>query len=330
MNAFQIKRRAWLGAAVSTGLGLTGSWANAQSSYPNRTVELIVPYPPGASTDLVARIIQPSLTASLNQQPFVIDNKGGAAGNIGAAYVAKSAPDGYRLLVATNAITTILPHLTKNPPFDALKDLVPVAKLASGPIGIAVRSDMPVKNLADLIALAKRAPGKLSYGTPGSGSPHHLIGEQIKQLAGVFIVHVPYRGIGPALTDLQGGTIDIVVSTLAGLTPLVSAGKLKVLAIAEGKRFDDAPNVPTVAETFPGFEASAWLALYAPAGTPADVIRRLNEAVNTALTTNDVRARFLASALLPTPGTPEALGALTRTDFARWGQLIRDRNIGGD
>lgn len=325
MSNFQTNRRAWIGAAVA--VTLTGITLCAEAQiYPVKPIEMIVPYPPGASVDLIARILQPKLTALLNQ-PIVIDNKGGAGGNIGAAYVAKSPADGYRLLLATNAIMSINPHISTNGNFDALKDLAPVARIANGPMGIAVRSDMPVNNLAELVALAKKEPGKLSYGSPGNGSPHHIIGELLKQRAGIFMVHVPYRGIGQALTDLLGGNINVVISTLAGLKPMASAGKIKVLAITEGKRFEGAPNIPTVAESYAGFEASSWFGVYAPAGTPADVVNRLNAAVNAALASDDVKAKFLANDLSIAPGTPEELGNLTRTDFARWGKFVREKNI---
>lgn len=320
-------RRAFLGAfAFVLSAATAGVWAQA---FPNRPIEIVVPYPPGASTDLIARILQSRLSASL-AQPIVIDNKGGAGGNIGAAYVAKAPADGYRLLLSTNAITTINPHVSKNTNFDALKDLVPVAQIANGPIGIAVRADMPVSSLADLVSYAKKNPGKLSYGSAGNGSPHHVIGELLKQQAGVFMVHVPYRGIGPALTDLLGGTINVVVSTLAALNPQVAAGKVKVLAIAEARRFEGAPNIPTVAETYPGFEASSWFGIYAPAGTPVDVVNRLNAAINAAVASDDVRGKLVAAALAPATGTPDAFAKLTQNDYTRWGRLVKEKNIQAD
>ena len=218
-------RRTWLGAATALALSGITPFARAQA-FPSRPVEIVVPYPPGASVDFIGRTLQARLPSLLGQS-VIIDNKGGAGGNIGAAYVGKSTPDGYRLLLATNAIMTINPHVSKNANFDPLKELAPVAQIANGPIGIAVRADMPVNSLAELVALARKNPGKLSYGSAGNGSPQHVIGEMLKQQASIFMVHVPYRGIGPALTDLLGGNINVVVSTLAGLTPLVTAGKLK-------------------------------------------------------------------------------------------------------
>ena len=325
-----LSRRHWLGATASLALATLAPGARAQAqAWPTRPVELVVPYPPGASTDLIARTLQNRLAALLGQ-PVVIDNRGGAGGNIGAAWVARSAPDGYRLLLATNAITTINPHVTRGANFDAFRDLVAVAQICNGPMGIAVRSDLPVANLGELVAYAKKNPGKLSYGSAGNGSPHHVIGELLKQEAGVFMVHVPYRGIGPAMTDLLGGNIQVIVSTLAGLSAQAAAGKIRILATAEPRRFEGMPQVPTVAETFPGFEASAWFGLYAPVGTPAAVIARVNTAVNAAVATDEVRARLLASALGPATGTPEAFAKLTQSDHARWGKLVREKNIQAD
>lgn len=321
-------RRTWLGAATALALSGITPFARAQA-FPSRPVEIVVPYPPGASVDFIGRTLQARLPSLLGQS-VIVDNRGGAGGNIGAAYVGKSAPDGYRLLLATNAIMTINPHVSKNANFEPLKELAPVAQIANGPIGIAVRADMPVNSLAELVALARKNPGKLSYGSAGNGSPQHVIGEMLKQQASIFMVHVPYRGIGPALTDLLGGNINVVVSTLAGLTPLVTAGKLKVLAIAEARRFEGMPSIPTVAETYPGFEASSWFGIYAPAGTPASVITRLNTAFNAAVASDDVRTKLLNSALAPATGTPEALGKLTQADHAHWGKLIKEKNIQAD
>lgn len=323
-----ISRRTALMGGVASLLSVTthSAWSQA---YPNRPIELVVPYPPGASTDLIGRILQPTLSAHLGQT-IVIDNKGGAGGNTGAAYVARSPADGYRLLLSTNAITTINPHVTKGGNFNAAKDLVAVAQIANGPMGIAVRSDAPVSTLPELVAFAKKNPGKLTYGSAGNGSPHHIIGELLKQQAGIFMLHVPYRGIGPAMNDLLGGNINVVISTLAGLAPHVAAGKVKVLAIAEKNRFVGAPDIPTVADVYPGFLASAWFGVYAPVGTPADIVGRFNAAVVAAVNNADVRKRLIDASLVPETGTPEAFAKLTADDYERWGKLVREKNIQAD
>ena len=327
MNHSISRRRACL-STLAMGIGGLPGLSLAQS-YPSRPVELVVPYPPGASTDMIARTLQARMSSLLGQQ-LVIDNKGGAGGNIGAAYVARSPADGYRLLLATNAITTINPHVSKNSQFDALKDLAPVGQICNGPLAIAVRSDFPVSTLSELIAYGKKNPGKLSFGSAGNGSPQHVVGELLKQRAEIFMVHVPYRGIGPALTDLLAGNIQVMVGTLASVSAQLAAGKVKVLAIAENQRFSASPNIPTVAETYPGFFATSWFGIYAPAGTPTDVIQRLNAALNTTLAAEDVRSKLTAASLPPAPGTPEALAKLTLDDYTRWGKLIKERNISAD
>lgn len=324
----RIHKRAFLTMGVAAALATTSMTTWAQN-YPSRPIELVVPYPPGASTDLIGRIIQQRMSAELGQ-PIVIDNKGGAGGNVGAAWVAKSPADGYRLLLSTNAITTINPHVTKGGNFDAAKELVAVAQIANGPMGIAVRSDAPFSTLAEMVAYAKKNPAKLSYGSAGNGSPHHIIGELLKQQANIFMLHVPYRGIGPALTDLLGGNIQVVISTLAGLSPQVAAGKLRILAIAEDKRFEGTPNIPTIAETYPGFVASSWFGIYAPTGTPADSIKKVNAAVNAAVATDEVKGKLISASLIPVTGTPETFTKLTQADHSRWGALVKEKGIQAD
>lgn len=319
-------RRRLLTALSAAALLPVGARAQA---YPNRAVELVVPYPTGASVDFTARLVQPRVAAALGQS-VVIDNRAGAGGNIGSAYVAKSPPDGHRILLTTNAVMSINPHVYRNMGFDVLKDLAPVTLAVNGPIGIAVAANSPIQSLPDLIAHAKRNPGKLSFGTPGSGSPQHVIGELLKQRAGIFMVHIPYRGVGPVITDVIGGSVDIVISTLAALTPQASAGRLRVLALAEAKRSEAAPQLPLVAETLPGFEASAWLAFFAPAGTPREVIARLNTVLAAAINADDVKPKLIASALTPGGGTPEQLARLVRDDHERWGRIIRERGITAD
>jgi tripartite-type tricarboxylate transporter receptor subunit TctC len=322
--AHPARRRILLALGAAT-IALPG---RAQT-FPSRPIELIVPYPTGASVDFTARLVQAKLGNSLGQ-PVVVENRAGAGGNIGSAYVAKSPPDGQRILLTTNAVMSINPHVYKNMGFDVLKDLSAITLAANGPIGIAVSANSPITSLAQLIEHAKRNPGKLSFGTPGSGSPQHVIGELLKQRAGIFMVHIPYRGIGPAITDVLGGNLDMAISTLAALTPQATAGRLRVLALAESRRSEAAPNIPVVAELLPGFEASAWLAFFAPAGTPREVIARLNGALSGALQADDVKAKLLGSALTPGGGPPEQLEKLVRDDHERWGRIIRERGVTAD
>jgi len=260
----------------------------------------------------------------------VVENRTGAGGNIGAAYVAKSPPDGHRILLTTNAVMTVNPHVYKNMGFDVLKDLAPITLAVSGPIGIAVSSTTSIRNMAELVAFAKTNPGKLSYATPGSGSPQHVVGELIKQRAGIFIVHIPYRGLGPAFVDVIAGTVQVVISTLSALLPHAAAGKLRILALAEARRSEAAPDLPVIAETIPGVEASAWLGFFAPGGTPKDIIARLNTAIAAALRSDELRAKLIANALVPGGGSAEELGQLVRADHDRWGRIVRERGIVSD
>lgn len=307
---------------------LFASFSAEAAGFPTKPIELVVPYPPGASTDLIARVLQRKMGEFLGQS-IVVENKAGAGGNIGVAYVAKSTPDGYRLVLSTNATVTINPHVYSKPGFDALKDLTAVAAVANGPLCISVNAKLGVNSLQELIALAKQ--GKhLSFGSAGNGSPQHLVGELLNKEAGISLTHVPYRGIGPALTDLLGGTIQVMVSTLASVKPSLQNGSLKVLAIAEEERFAGAPTIPTVAETFPGFDASAWFGIYAPTGTPKDVVDKVNAAVNAALADPAVKQTLLDNALIPAGGAAAMLTGMTQADYRKWGEVVRSRGISAD
>lgn len=301
--------------------------AIAQPAFPTRAIEIIVPYPPGASVDLTARLVQTGIGNRLGQS-IVVENRPGAGGNIGSAYVAKSPPDGHRILLTTNAVMTINPHVYNNMGFDVLKDLAPITLAVNGELGVAVSAASPIKSFPELIEFAKRNPGKLSYGTPGSGSPQHVVGELIKQQSGIFMVHIPYRGVGPVIADVLGGNIDVVISTHAALVPQASAGKLRVLALANPKR--DANGIPVIAETLPGFESSAWLAFFAPAGTPRPVIDRLNAAIVAAINSGEINGKLVSNALKPAAGTPEELAALVKRDYDVYGKVVREKKIGAD
>lgn len=310
---------------AGVGLSVMACAAFAQD-FPTRAIELVVPYPPGASVDLLARLIQPTMSEVLGQQ-VVVENRGGAGGNIGSASVARSTPDGYRILLATNAGLTINPHVYKDIGYDVMNDLAPVTLLARGPIAIGVRSDLGIETVKQLVEYAKQNPGKLNYGTPGSGSPQHLIGELLADRAGINITHVPYRGIGPAVTDLFGGSIEMVISTLAGFSSYMDSGKIKIIAISDAERFPDAPDNPTIAETFPGFEASAWFAVMTAAGTPPDRIAKLDNAIRAALDTPKVQEAFKNVALIAVKGGPEEARALIKSDYDRWGAVVREKGI---
>jgi tripartite-type tricarboxylate transporter receptor subunit TctC len=294
--------------------------------YPSRPITLVVPQAPAASSDLLARTLGERLHAAWGQ-PVIIDNRPGAGGNVGAAYAARTPPDGYTLMVGTDAMMTSNVYLYKNMPFDPVKDFAPIANAGTNIIGLAVNSQLPVNSVAELIAYAKAHPGKLHYGSPGIASPHHLSGELLRQKTGIEIVHVPYRGGGPAANDLLGGHISMAFLSLSSAVPHLPTGKLKILALVEKRRYPAMPDMPTVGETVPGFEMSSWLGLFAPAGTPEPLIARLNEGIIRILTADAVKEKLAGLGLAVAPSTPAELAALIKDGLAVRGQLVKAANI---
>ncbi len=308
---------------VSAALMLAGiSVAASAQSYPNKPIKLVVPYPPGASTDAVARMIGQKVSEDLGQ-PLIVDNKGGASGNIGSDFVAKAPADGYTFLLATDATHTANAWLFKNFPFDVVKDVTPITMAARNIIVLVAHPSFPPNNVAELIEYAKKNPGKLSYGSAGQGSPHHLAGGMINQMAGIDMIHVPYKGGGPAATDVIGGQIPIIFSSLVTVAPHIQAGKVKVLGVTEKTRYAGLPNVPAIAETLPGFEMSSWLGFFGPPGLPAPITARLNASIVKALHSPEVTAKMQAAGLLVVANTPEQFGAQQRTDYENRGKLIK-------
>jgi tripartite-type tricarboxylate transporter receptor subunit TctC len=299
--------------------------ASAQD-YPSRPITLVVPQAPAASSDLLARTLGERLHAAWGQ-PVIIDNRPGAGGNVGAAYAARTPPDGYTLMVGTDAMMTSNVYLYKNMPFDPVKDFAPITNAGTNIIGLAVNSQLPVNSVAELIAYAKAHPGKLHYGSPGIASPHHLSGELLRQKTGIEIVHVPYRGGGPAANDLLGGHINMAFLSLSSAVPHLPTGKLKILALVEKGRYPAMPDIPTVGETVPGFEMSSWLGLFAPAGTPEPLIVRLNEGIIRILTADAVKEKLAGLGLAVAPSTPAELAVLIKDGLAVRGQLVKAANI---
>lgn len=299
--------------------------ALAASAFPERTIEFVVPYPPGASVDMQARLLQNPMGQTLGQT-VVVENRPGAGSNIGSAHVARGTPDGHRLLLATNAGLVINPHVYPNLGYDP-KDLAPVTLLTTSPLAIGINSKLGINSVAELIAYAKKNPGKLSYGSPGIASPQHLLGELLAAQAGIQMTHVPYKGVSPAMTDLLGGNIDMVMSTLAGLSTHRDNPSLRILAVAEPKRLAESPEIETIAETLPGFEASAWFAIMTTAGTPPESIAKLHGAVVEALKNEDIQKTLKGANLTPVGGDAKALQQLIDADYARWGKVIKDQNI---
>jgi tripartite-type tricarboxylate transporter receptor subunit TctC len=323
---FPTSRRAALKtllAALGAGYGLQAAAADA---YPSRPVELVVPYPPGGSTDVVARMYQAKLSPLLGQ-PMIVDNRAGASGNIGTAYVARSPADGQRLLLSTSAVLTVNPHIYKNPGFDPFKDFAPVSLICGGALAVAVGAQTPVKTLQELVAYAKRKPKGVFYGTPSSGTPQHLMGELLNQVAGIDMTPVHYKGVAPAITDLLGGTVQVVFSTFAALKPQLDGGKLRILAVAEPRRLRNAPNIPTIAEVYPGFEMSTWFGIFAPARTPQPVIAKLQQDFTQVTAIKEVQDLLESFALPPVGGSAQQLAHVLRRDYDKVGKLIRDKGI---
>ncbi len=314
----KILRLAFLIAAALSSLAGSG---HAQSGA-RGPLTIVVPYPAGGSTDQVARILIDGLSAALGQ-PVIIDNRGGSGGNIGTAHVAKSSPDGSIILLATNAAMTMNPFMFKNINFDPVKDFTPITAVTQGVIGIAVNADLPIYNVKDLVEYARNNPGKVTFGTAGTGSPHHITGELLNQLGGVKMVHVPYRGGGPMISDLLGGHINAGIIALSAILPQLETKKIRLIAIAEKSRFVGAPDTPTVAETYPGFEVSAWFGFFGPAGMSSETVSRLNAGIAKVLNDPEIRKKLDDLALPPAPGTPQQLADVVKSDLDRWGKLIK-------
>ena len=303
--------------------------AQAQAAYPDKPIKFVVPYPPGGGTDVVARIVQQRLQAALGQ-PIVIDNKGGAGGSLGTDIVAKSAPDGYTVLFTLSS-HTINPAIFPKLPFDTIKDFEPVGLVASLPQLLAANMAVPVRTVADVVAQAKAAPDKFSFASVGNGSPGHLAGELMVLRTGAPMAHIPYRGGGPAVTDVMGGQVPLLWVSIPAAAAQVKAGKLRALAVSTTKRSPAFPDVPTMQEAgVADFEVDSWYAMLVPAKTPRPIIDKLNKALNTVLTEPAIRAQLIEQGADAVGGTPEALGKVIAAEVPKWVKLAKDANIKAD
>jgi len=295
-------------------------------AWPDKPIKLIISFAPGGVHDTLARVLQPRLTESLGQ-PIVIENRPGAGGNIAAEAVAKSAPDGYTFLVASEAIATN-EYLYRGMAYDPYKDLAPVAKLADYPMALIANPSVPADNVKELVALARAKPGSLSYGSAGVGASGHLAGELFNSAEGVNLVHVPYKGGAPALADLVAGRIQVMFLSVSLSAPQAKQGRIKVLALTGEKRSDKLPGVATTAEQgFPGVQALLFSSLLAPAATPATIIRRMNAEMVKALRAPEVEKRLDDLGAVPAPTTPEEFASILKRDGETWGKVIREKNI---
>jgi len=314
---------------LALGLLLAG-WAGVPAhpqAYPDRVIRLIAPFPAGGLADVLARAVGDEMARSLGQ-PVIVENRAGAGGNVGADYVAKSAPDGYTLMMASAGILTANQFLYAQMPFDPEMAFIPVSVVADMPMMVVVNPKVPAQSLADLLALARAAPGKLNFGSPGTGTTGHLGLAMLMHVAGVKITHVPYRGAAPAIQDLLAGQIDGVVDNPPTVISHIQDGRLRPLAVAATKRMALLPDLPSAAEAgLPGYEASSWFGIVAPAGTPAPIVARLHQEIVRALAAPAMQARFAKLGARLVGNTPDEFAAQIRAERASWGGIIRDAKI---
>lgn len=321
-----LKRRMALALALMATSALAlGGEAKAQE-FPDRPVTLVVPFAAGGSTDVVARIIGQKMSDDLGQQ-VVVENVAGAGGNLGADRVARAEPDGYTILMGTVATHALNPLILKTKPYDPEKDFAPVSLLVLVPNVLVVNPQLPVKNVAELLALLKAAPDQYSYASSGNGTPLHLSGELFKNMAGVSMQHVPYKGSGPALNDVIGNQVPIMFDNLPSSSGHIKSGTLKALAVTTKERAPSFPDVPTIAETIPGYETYTWNALFAPAGTPKEVIDRLNASAKKALADPAVAEKMKGFSATIVASTPDELAAHVKAELAKWGPVVKNANV---
>jgi tripartite-type tricarboxylate transporter receptor subunit TctC len=300
---------------------------HAQDRYPSRPLRIVVPFAPGGSTDIFARLIAERLAAPLGQ-PVVVENRAGASGNIGADAVAKAPADGYTVLMATTGVMAINNALFKTMPYDAAKDFEPVVFIASITNVLAVPVDLPAKNVAELIALAKKEAGKLTFASSGAGSSTHLSAELFKSLAGIDVVHVPFKGSGQALIDVVAGRVSMIFDNMPSALPHIKAGKLRALGVTGSRRSGVLPDVPTIAEAgLPGYESLSWSGFAVAAAVPKDVVQRLNRETAAILATSDMKQKLAEQGADAVGGPPEAFAEHVRREREKWSRLVRERNI---
>ena len=314
----------WSDMMCMTWLASVALTAHAQTDYPTKPIRIVVPYFPGTPSDLSARMLGQKFAEAWGKS-VVIENVAGASGNIGSERVARANPDGYSLVLPGNAPMAINPSLYPNLPFHPLKDFAPISQVALSASMLAVQSGLNVKNVQEMVALAKAQPGKLTYGTGGAGTPQHMAGELFNTMAGIRIVHVPYKGPPPSLLDLVGGRLTAVFAILSSALPLTRSEKIRALAVTSLQRSGAAPDVPTLSESgLPGFEATSWFALLAPVGTPQPIIRKIHGETVKALAQPDVRTRLTEMGMDVVGSTPEQLTAIMRAELPKWAKVVKE------
>jgi tripartite-type tricarboxylate transporter receptor subunit TctC len=322
-----MKRRTLLVSTAATGLvSAGGAWAQA---WPAKPIRLVVPFPAGGATDLFARVLSLKLGEKIGNS-VVVENRPGAGGTIGSDLAAKAAPDGYTLLLATSSTHSIGPSLNPRMPYDAVRDFTPIAHVGNAPSIMLVPNNSPAKSVKEWIAFAKKNPGKLNYASSGNGTVVQLTAELFKAQAGLFIVHIPYKGTALAIPDLASGKLDVLFDSLPTGLPHVREGRLRALGVTSAKRTPLAPELPAIAEVLPGFESNTWFGLYGPKGLPPDVTGKVNTAVNQALADAEVRDRLARLGIEPVGGTPQQFAQMAAADADKWKRIIAERRITAD
>lgn len=319
-------RRIGQGALLSLALMGLGAQAQADNVFPDKPIKMVVPYPPGGPTDLLSRAAANAM-AKVAGQTVVVDNKTGASGMIGAEQVARSSPDGYTIL-ANASLHVINPHIYKRMSYDSFKDFVPVTQLAAVPLVLVVPKDSPVKTPQDLVALAKSRAEGLNFGSAGTASAQHLSGELFKHLAGITMQHIPYRGSAPALTDLAGGQLDLMFDSMPSAMSFIRSGQLRAIAVTTPKRVDVLPDVPTMAESgYPTFDTSTWYGIWAPAGTPPEVVGKLADYARQGLQDPKLIETYASLGAQPVGSTPQEFAAYNRSEGEKWAELVKLANV---
>ncbi len=308
--------------AVLATAGSPLAFAASANTYPDRPVRLVVGFPPGGAADILGRAAAQQLSDRLGQQ-VVVDNRGGAGGLIATEIAARANADGYTLLFSSIP-HVINPHLYKKVSYDAIKDFTPVVQFVAVPLMMASGNSFPAKTVAELIAYSKANPGKVNYGSGGSGSSSHLAMELFKSMTGTRMEHIPYKGVGPLVTDMLGGQIALTISSAVPLSPQVKSGKLRGLAVTGPKRSAAFPELPAIAETVPGYEVVNWFGIFAPAGTPADIVKRVNAELNTALASADLVKRLNAQGADAVGGSAEGFARVVKADYSKWAKVVKE------
>ncbi len=323
INPLSRSRRMALRALCAASLCVAAGAAVAQSAYPSRPILMIVPQTAGGTNDIVGRVVSQKLSEVLGS-PVAVENRPGAGGNIGTQFAAKSAKDGYTLLMTISSSQAINPALYKNPGFDPVKDFKPIALIGAVPNVLLANADFPAKSMKELIAMAKAKPGQYQYASAGNGTLNHLLGEMLNSMAGIDLQHVPYKGVAPALNDVLGGQLPLVFASLPSSLAHIKSGKLKPLAVSSPKRSPALPDVPALSEVVPGYTGTLWIGLFAPAGVPADVQAKLQDAMAKTLAAKDLRDKLeLQGVEMAAPTTPEQFATLLNDDIARWAQIVK-------